>query len=103
GVLEGQELFAVEQRNLGLTEERRTLAQNLFEAGETTRVDTLRAEADIKAAQRRVADAQRMRDEAESRLRLDLAIEQRLAVAEPTEHLPRLSAKPPLGAPPAGE
>jgi outer membrane protein len=91
GVLQGQELLDVERRNLSLTEERRTLAQNLFEAGETTRVDTLRAEADIKAAQRRVADAQRMRDEAESRLRLDLALESPLAVEEPSALFPRLA------------
>jgi len=90
GVLEGQELLAVERRNLALTQERRTLAQNLFEAGETTRVDTLRAEADIKAALRRVADAQRLRDQAESRLRLDLALEQPLAVVEPAALFPRL-------------
>lgn len=94
-MLEGQELLDVERRNLGLTQERRTLAQNLFEAGETTRVDTLRAEADIKAAERRVADAQRMRDEAESRLRLDLALEGPIAIeataTEPSSLFPRLS------------
>ena len=93
-MLEGQELLDVERRNLALTEERRTLAQNLFEAGETTRVDTLRAEADIKAAQRRVADAQRMRDEAESRLRLDLALERPLAVEDPSALFPRLGTLP---------
>ncbi len=98
GVLEGQELLEVERRNLALTQERRTLAQNLFEAGETTRVDTLRAEADIKAVQRRVADAQRMRDEAESRLRLDLALERPLAVEEPATLLPRLGDEAALAA-----
>ncbi len=92
-VLEGEELLDVERRNLALTQDRRTLAQNLFEAGETTRVDTLRAEADTKAALRRVADAERMRAEAESRLRLDLALEQPLAieVTEPSSLFPRLS------------
>lgn len=91
GILQGQELLDVEKLNLALTQERRTLAQNLFEAGESTRVDTLRAEADIKAVERRVADAQRMRDEAESRLRLDLALERPLAVAEPAALFPPLA------------
>ena len=90
-ILQGQELLDVEKLNLALTQERRTLAQNLFEAGESTRVDTLRAEADIKAVERRVADAQRMRDEAESRLRLDLALERPLAVAEPAALFPPLA------------
>jgi len=97
-MLEGQELLDVERRNLALTQDRRTLAQNLFEAGETTRVDTLRAEADIKAAERRVADAQRMRDEAESRLRLDLALERPLAVEEPSALFPRLGDEAALAA-----
>ncbi len=95
-VLEGEDLRAVEQRNLELARERQTLAQNLFDAGETTRVDTLRAESDTKAAQRRLTDAQRMRDEAESRLRLDLALERRIAVEEPTTLFPPLGDEPSL-------
>ena len=97
-MVEGEDLLGVERRNLALTEERRKLAQNLFEAGETTRLDTLRAEADIKAAQRRVTEARRARDEAESRLRVDLALERPIAVSEPGQVLPPLGDEPTLAA-----
>ncbi|HXO22871.1 MAG TPA: TolC family protein, partial [Thermoanaerobaculia bacterium] len=93
-VVEGDALLDVERRNVALTADRRRQAQALFEAGETTRVDALRAEADIKAAERRVTEAQRLRDAAESRLRLDLALDspsQAIQVAEPSQLFPPLS------------
>jgi outer membrane protein len=74
-VVEGEELLAVEQRNLELARKRREQAQIFFEAGETTRVDALRAEADIKGAERRLALARQQRESAASRLRLDLAVD----------------------------
>jgi outer membrane protein len=92
-VLEGESLLAVEQRNLELARSRQKQAQDLFEAGETTRVGVLRAESDIKAAERRIAQASQLRDTAESRLRLDLALDGPAApiqVAEPGPLFPQL-------------
>ena len=57
GVLEGESLLAVEQKNLDLARNRQKQAQDLYEAGEITRVEVLRAESDIKAAERRIAAA----------------------------------------------
>jgi outer membrane protein len=74
-ILEGESLLAVEQKNLELARNRQKQAQDLYEAGETTRVEVLRAESDIKAAERRIASARQLRDAAESRLRLDLSID----------------------------
>jgi outer membrane protein len=90
-IVEGEELLAVEQRNLDLAQKRREQAQIFFEAGETTRVDALRAESDIKAAERRLALARQQRESAVSRLRLDLAIdnpETPLAVSAPATPFP---------------
>ena len=92
-VLEGESLLAVEQRNLDLAGNRQKQANDLFEAGETTRVEVLRAESDIKAAERRIASARQLRDAAESRLRLDLAIDGPAApirVSEPGPLFPQL-------------
>jgi outer membrane protein len=75
GVIEGEALLAVERRNLELAEGRRRQAQDLFEAGETTRVEPLRAESDVKAAERRLAVAEQGRQNALSRLRLGLALD----------------------------
>ncbi|MES1243064.1 MAG: TolC family protein [Acidobacteriota bacterium] len=74
-VLEGESLLAVEQKNLDLAGNRQKQAKDLFEAGETTRVEVLRAESDIKEAERRIAAARQLRDAAESRLRLNLSID----------------------------
>jgi outer membrane protein len=81
--LEAEALIEVEKNNLALAERRRQQANDLFEAGETTRVDVLRAEADIKEAERRVVQAQRMREAAVSDLRLALALDEELALVEP--------------------
>ncbi|HEX3130599.1 MAG TPA: TolC family protein [Thermoanaerobaculia bacterium] len=92
-VLEGESLLAVEQRNLELAGNRQKQARDLFEAGETTRVEVLRAESDIKAAERRIAAARQLRDAAESRLRLDLSIDGSVApiqVSEPGPLFPQL-------------
>jgi outer membrane protein len=84
-VLEGESLLAVEQKNLDLAGNRQKQAQDLFEAGETTRVEVLRAESDIKAAERRIASARQLRDAAESRLRLDLSIDGPAAAIRPIQ------------------
>ena len=98
GVLEGDELSEVERRNLELTRRRRQQAQDLYEAGETTKVEALRAEADVKAAERRLATAQQAREAAAGRLRLDLALDAPVAVSEPRDILPALPAEPELAA-----
>ncbi|HEV7517382.1 MAG TPA: TolC family protein [Thermoanaerobaculia bacterium] len=90
GIAQGDALIAVEKQNIGLAGERHEQAQNLFEAGESTKVDVLRAEADTKAAQRRLAEAQRQRDQSESRLRVDLALDQPIRVGPPGAVFPRL-------------
>lgn len=76
GILQGQDLVAVEQRNLELAGRRRKQAQAFYEAGEQTKVDVLRADTDSKAAERALAEAQRSRDVASSRLRLDIALDE---------------------------
>lgn len=92
GVLEGEALLAVEQRNLELARNRQKQAQDLYEAGEITRVEVLRAESDIKAAERRIAAARQLRDAAESRLRLVLSLDGTgpIQVSEPGELFPQL-------------
>jgi outer membrane protein len=98
-VLEGESLLAVEQKNLELAGNRQKQAKDLFEAGETTRVEVLRAESDIKAAERRIASARQLRDAAESRLRLDLSIDGPAApirVSEPGPLFPELPPEPAL-------
>jgi outer membrane protein len=76
GILQGQDLVAVEQKNLELAGRRRKQAQAFYEAGEQTKVDVLRADTDSKAAERALAEAQRSRDVASSRLRLDIALDE---------------------------
>jgi outer membrane protein len=96
GIAQGEALIDVEQKNIALARERREQAQNLFEAGETTRVDVLRAEADTKAAERRLAEAKRQRDQSESRLRLDLALDSPIRIAQPSAVFPQLPPEPAL-------
>lgn len=75
GVMEGDSVIAVENKNIEVAERRRKQARDFFQAGETTQVDVLRAESAIKAAQRRLAQARQQRDTAEGRLRIDLGID----------------------------
>jgi outer membrane protein len=81
--LQAEALIDVERRNLELAQRRREQATALFEAGETTQVDVLRAEADIKAAERRVVEAERAREVAVSELRLALALDEDIELAAP--------------------
>ncbi|MCU1228785.1 MAG: channel protein TolC, partial [Acidobacteria bacterium] len=62
-----------------------------YQAGEVTKVDVLRAETAIKAAQRLLAAAQQQREAAESALRADLDLTGDIAVASPD---PSLAAMP---------
>jgi outer membrane protein TolC len=89
-VVQAEELLAVEQRNLELARRRRDQAQIFFEAGETTRVDVLRADADTKEAERRIAAARQTREAAVGNLRLALAVEGPIEVAPPGDFLPAL-------------
>lgn len=93
GVLEGESLLDVEQKNLDLARGRHKQAQDLYEAGEITRVEVLRAESDIKEAERRIAAAQQFRDTAESQLRLVLGMggsAESFRVADPGPLFPQL-------------
>lgn len=95
-VLQAQDLLAVERRNLELAQRRRAQAQIFFDAGETTRVDVLRAESSIKGAERRVAAALQAREAAIGELRLDLALENAIDVSAPGDLFPPLPAEPAL-------
>jgi outer membrane protein len=68
-------LVEVETKNLALVEKRLKQARDLYEAGETTRVDALRAEADGKAAEERLVTARQLREEAVAGLRVALVID----------------------------
>jgi outer membrane protein len=87
-VIEGEQLIAVEQSNLELARRRQKQATDLFEAGETTRVEALRAEADVKASERRLAEVRQLRENAVGRLRLDLALDGPLNVTDPADQVP---------------
>lgn len=89
-VVQSEELLAVEQRNLELARRRRDQAQIFFEAGETTRVDVLRADTDIKGVERRIAAARQDREAAVGNLRLALAVDGPIEVAAPGDFLPTL-------------
>jgi outer membrane protein len=88
--IQGQQLVEVERRNIALSERRRAQANDFYEAGEVTRVDILRAESAVKAAQRRLAGAIQMRDSALSALRLELALDGDVAIDDKSIDLPPL-------------
>lgn len=92
-VVQAEELLSVERRNLELALRRRDQAQIFFEAGETTRVDVLRAESDTKEAERRIAVALQAREGAVGNLRLALAVEGPIEVTAPGDFLPSLPAE----------
>jgi outer membrane protein len=73
--VQAQALVEVERQAAGLAEKRIEQARALFEAGEVTRVDVLRAETAHKAALRRVASAEAEGIQARSRLRMVLSID----------------------------
>jgi len=73
--VQAQALIDVERQAASLAEGRIVQAQSLFDAGEVTRVDVLRAQTAHKAALRRVASAEAEGIQARSRLRMALAID----------------------------
>lgn len=73
--VQSQALVDVEKQGAALAEKRIAQAQALFDAGEVTKVDVLRAQTAHRAALRRVASAEAELIQARSRLRVDLAID----------------------------
>lgn len=84
-------LVDVETRNVVLVSNRLKQARDLFEAGETTRVDVLRAEADKKAAEERLVTARQLREDALGSLRVALALDSEFDVDATSAVLPPLS------------
>lgn len=83
----------VENRNIELAQKRLVQAQAFFEAGEVTRVDVLRAETAMKAAQRLAAAALQQREHAVAQLRSDLDLDGPIEVTTPERALPPLPAE----------
>jgi outer membrane protein len=80
----------IELRNMELAERRRTQAQAFYDAGEVTRVDVLRAETAMKAAQRLMAAASQQREYAAAQLRTDLDLDGEIEVTTPDRPFPPL-------------
>ncbi len=80
----------VERKNIELAENRRKQSQAFFQAGEVTKVDVLRAETAIKAAQRQLAAAQQGRATAESDLRAALDLNTPIDAVPPSRSLPSI-------------
>lgn len=87
-LVESDALIAVEHQNVSVAASRREHAARMLKAGEFTRVDVLRAEAAEKASERQLAAAEQQRKEAESRVRLDLAIDEDIVAVPPAFALP---------------
>ena len=80
----------VEKKNIDLAENRRRQSQAFFQAGEVTKVDVLRAETAVKAAQRQLAAAQQARATAESDLRAALDLDTSIDAVPPSHALPAI-------------
>ena len=87
-VAQAEAALLVEQETRRLAQNRRKQAQDLFDAGETTRVDVLRAETAIKASERRIAQASRDREAAVGQLRVDLALDGDIQIDAPGMAVP---------------
>jgi outer membrane protein len=78
----------VEKKNIELAENRKKQSQAFYQAGEVTKVDVLRAETAVKAAQRQLAAAQQARQNAESDLRAALDLTGPIDAVPPAQKLP---------------
>ena len=78
----------VEKKNIELAERRRSQAEAFYKAGEVTKVDILRAETAVKAAQRVLASVQQGRESAESDLRAALDLNEAIDATPPDHKLP---------------
>jgi outer membrane protein len=92
-VVDADLLIDVEQKNIALAERRRKQASEFYQAGEVTKVDVLRADTAIKAAQRALATAQQQRETAVGRLRIDLNLDGDVPVTAPQRTLPQVPAE----------
>ena len=87
-VVNADSRIATEKRNIEIATKRREQASAFYQAGESTKVDVLRAETSIKAAQRQLAVAEQAREAAVSRLRADLDLDGPIDVAGPDRPMP---------------
>ncbi|HEV7923132.1 MAG TPA: TolC family protein [Thermoanaerobaculia bacterium] len=92
-IVDSDARIEIEKRNIALAEKRKTQAQAFYEAGESTKVDVLRAETAIKGAQRQLAVAQQVRETAASQLRADLDLDGSVEVARPEHPLPTVPSE----------
>lgn len=90
GVVDADARIEIEKQNIALAEKRREQANAFYQAGEVTKVDVLRAETAIKAAQRLLAIAEQNREQAVSRLRADLDLNTEITVDRADHPLPPL-------------
>lgn len=83
--------IAIEKQNIEVAQKRRAQASAFYEAGESTKVDVLRAETAIKASQRVLAAARDEREAAVSRLRADLDLDGAIEVEHPSNPIPAVT------------
>jgi outer membrane protein TolC len=86
----------LEKRNIDLAEKRGKQASAFYQAGESTKVDVLRAETATKSAQRQLAAAQQVREEAVSHLRADLDLAGAVDVVPAPDVMPGVPDEPSL-------
>jgi outer membrane protein len=91
--VEAGSLLEVEKTNVSLAEKQRQQAQAFYTAGEVTKVDVLRAETQIKAAQRALTLAEQVRDTAIGRLRVDLNLDGPVVVVTSSSATPPVPAE----------
>jgi outer membrane protein len=92
-VVNADRRVVIERRNIELAQQRLVQAQAFYEAGEVTKVDVLRAETAMKAAQRMAAAAAQQREHAVAQLRTDLDLEGEVTVSTPERTLPPLPSE----------
>jgi outer membrane protein TolC len=92
-IIDSDARLAVERQNIEQATKRRTQSSAFYEAGESTKVDVLRAETAIKASERLLALAQQQREAAASQLRVDLDLDGPIAVVHPDHALPPVPAQ----------
>ena len=92
-VVNADRRLEVERQNIELAVRRLEQAQAFHEAGEVTRVDVLRAETAMKAAQRLLAVAQQQREHAASAVRTMLDLDGPIAVEPPARLLPPIPSE----------
>lgn len=90
GVVGAEALVEVERQNLVLASALRQQSVDFFEAGEVTRVDVLRAESSLRAAERQLASATEARQTAASYLRIAMGVDVPIDAVAPEMRLPEL-------------